>query len=217
MNGADLFIGLLWLLALLALTGALLVLLSRRVMRAVELQVAPFPAPEGRQVDVAVDGQRLHFHIVDRQPTDPHAANRLPVLLLHGLGGQLRHFEYGVAATLARERRVVSVDRPGSGYSTRSPGSPANLPEQARQLAALADAIDLGPAIVVGHSFGGALALAYALDHPQRVRALALVAPLTLAQHRLAPQFNVLRVRSDLLRRVLGWTRSSRSMRRRAC
>jgi pimeloyl-ACP methyl ester carboxylesterase len=141
-----------------------LLLITVRTVRKVE---QAFP-PMGRFVDVP--GARLH--VVER-------GQGPALLLVHGLAGQLGNFTYGIVDRLARSHRVVAVDRPGSGYSVRVPGASASLGAQADVLLALMDKLGLDRPVVVGHSMGGAIALALAQRHPARVRALALLAPLT--------------------------------------
>lgn len=101
-----------------------------------------------------------------------------PVVMIHGLGGQLRNFTYALAERLG-DKRLVMVDRPGSGYSR---GGPMGIAGQAAAVAALIGRLGLERPLVVGHSLGGAVALALALDHPGSVGALALIAPLTQVQ-----------------------------------
>ena len=115
-------------------------------------------------------------HVVERGQARPGVP---ALLMVHGLAGQLHHFHYGLMAPFEGETRVVAVDRPGSGYSTREAGHAITLQDQADVLAALIDELGLGQPVVVGHSLGGALALTLALRHPGKVRALALIAPAT--------------------------------------
>ncbi len=178
------------LLVLLA-APALLVLFTWVAARIVE---ATLP-PQGRFVDVP--GARLHVVEKGRGPA---------VLLIHGLSGQLGHFTYGVVDRLAREHRVVAVDRPGSGYSVRSPGAAATLSAQADAMAALIDKLQLGRPLVVGHSLGGAVALCLAQRHPQRVDGLALVAPLTHAPESVPSAFNGLMIARPWVRTLVAWT-----------
>jgi pimeloyl-ACP methyl ester carboxylesterase len=126
--------------------------------------------------------------------------------MIHGLAGQLSHYTYGVAGKLAERHRVVVVDRPGSGYSTRAPATPADLETQAASIAALIRTLSLGPAFVVGHSLGGAIALTLALEHPQQVAGLALLAPLTHIRDEVPPVFKGLTIESPFMRRLLAWT-----------
>ncbi|MFX8512336.1 alpha/beta fold hydrolase, partial [Acinetobacter baumannii] len=84
------------------------------------------------------------------------------VVMIHGLGGNMLHFGYAMADKLANDFRVVLVDRPGSGYSTRPDAAPATLTAQAGTIATLIRRLDLKQPLVVGHSLGGALSLAIA-------------------------------------------------------
>jgi pimeloyl-ACP methyl ester carboxylesterase len=176
--------------ALLALLVIALFLFTWRTNRKIE---AALP-PNGRFVDVP--GARLH--VVER-------GQGPAVLLVHGLSGQLGNFDYGMIEPLARNFRVVAIDRPAAGYSTRDPGAAADLPAQASTLAALIDKLDLDKPLVVGHSLGGAIALALAIHHPERVGGLALIAPLTHPPEHISPVFQAMTL-PMALRRLLAWT-----------
>jgi len=182
-------------LAAVAMPALLAFLFTAYTARKVEVLL---PAT-GRCVDVP--GARLHVR--EFEGADPGAP---AILLVHGLAGQLDHFTYGVTARLAGRHRIVAVDRPGCGYSTRAPGTPADLRTQAAILAALIDRLGLDAPLVVGHSLGGALALALALDHPRHVGGLALVAPLTHMQDEVPPVFAGLTILSPLWRHIVAWT-----------
>jgi pimeloyl-ACP methyl ester carboxylesterase len=185
---------LLALAGMLAIFVAILVLFTWFTARKVE-SVLP---PKGRFIDVP--GARLHI----REFGEQHAG--APVLMIHGLAGQLSHYTYGVAGKLAERHRVVVVDRPGSGYSTRAPETPADLSTQAASMAALLRTLGAGPAWVVGHSLGGAVALTLALEHPQQVAGLALLAPLTHIRDDVPPVFAGLTIESPLVRKLVAWT-----------
>jgi len=162
---------------------------------AIKRKVEALLPPKGRFVDVP--GARLHVREYGEGPA---------ILMIHGLGGQLAHFSYAVAPQLAGRFRVVAVDRPGSGWSTAA-GS-ADLASQATALAALIDRLALGRPLVVGHSLGGAVALALALDHPDKLSGLALLAPLTHMPEggRVPAVFKGLMIRPPLLRKLVAWT-----------
>ncbi len=151
--------------------------------------------PRGRFVDVP--GARLHVRESGHGPA---------VLLVHGLGGQSAHFDYGVADALAQHHRVIAVDRPGAGHSQRGPAMPADVSTQAAALAALIDQLGLVRPTVAGHSLGGAIALTLALEHPDKVGALALVAPLTHVQDSAPAVFRALAIESPWLRTLFAWT-----------
>jgi pimeloyl-ACP methyl ester carboxylesterase len=176
-------------LALAAL--AALALFTAHTARRVE---AALP-PDGHFVDV--DGARIHY--VDRGagPT---------LLLIHGLGGHARNFTYALVDRLAEEFRVVVMERPGSGHSTRPRGAAAGPRAQAHAVAGFVRALGLGRPLLVGHSLGGAVALATALEHPEVVSGLALVAPLTHPEDEPPRAFAGLRIRSPLRRALVAWT-----------
>lgn len=155
--------------------------------------------PQGRFVDVP--GARLHVREFGQGFGEGRA-----ILLVHGLGGQTSHFGYGLAALLAKRFRVVAVDRPGSGWSTRTGEAGADLSSQAAALAALTERLALGQPLVVGHSLGGAVALALALEHPAKVAGLALLAPLTHMRADVPAVFKGLTIASPLLRKLVAWT-----------
>jgi len=151
--------------------------------------------PAGGFIDVP--GARLHAVERGEGP---------PILMVHGLAGQLGDFTYAVVDLLAAHYRVVAVDRPGSGYSVRATGASASLMAQADAMSALIDALQLGRPLVVGHSFGAAVALALAQRHPERVAGLALAAPLTHPVDSVPAPFRGLQIESSWLRALVAWT-----------
>ena len=127
--------------------------------------------PSGRFVDV--DGGRLH--IVEMGPPDAP-----PVLLLHGASGNLGDIRMALGERLAAKYRVIVVDRPGHGWSDRPDGSADAAPmRQAELIHQALTRIGITKAILVGHSWSGALATAYALAFPDAVSGLVLLAPVT--------------------------------------
>ena len=177
-------------LAFVAILGAGLVLFAMYIRRRVEAAVPAL----GRFVQVG--DSRLHIVERGSGPT---------LVLVHGLGAQLRNF-YALVEHLAPKFHVICVDRPGCGYSTRPAHVSASLLGQADTIAKLLASLGLEKPIIVGHSYGGALALALALNHPERVGGLALVAPLTHAQDVVPHAFRDLVIPSGRLRRLIAWT-----------
>ena len=166
-----------------ALLVVVMALFSRAAARRAEAVVPPV----GRFVEVP--GARLHV-VEAGEARD----GRPPIVMLHGLAAQLHNFRYALVDDLARDTRVIALDRPGSGYSSREPGRATTLEEQADAVAAAMDALGLSRALLVGHSLGGALSLTIALRHPQKVAALALLAPLTALPPASSEAFRDLKV-----------------------
>lgn len=145
----------------------------------------------------AVTGGKIHY--VEQGLKDA------PVLvLIHGLSGQLQHFTYAMADDLARDFRVISVDRPGCGYSSRAHDGLADLPEQGRMIWEFLDQLGVSDPVLVGHSLGGALSLSMAQARPGKVKALALISPATRPMGATPDVFKGLEVRSPLVRRLIG-------------
>lgn len=180
------FIGLFGLGAL----GAL-VLFTSITARRVDAALPPL----GRFVEV--NGARIHYLDRGSGPT---------LLLIHGLGGSMRNFTHSVVDRLSGEFRIVVMDRPGSGESSRDPGACARLRSQAETVSAFIRALGLDRPVLVGHSLGGAVALAVALDYPDDVRGLALVAPLANVQETVPAAFGKLLINSRTLRKLVAWT-----------
>jgi len=100
----------------------------------------------------------------------------LPVVFLHGWA--LAHHTYRdvVARIAARGCRVYAPALPGFGGTPDLPSASFSLEGYATWVLDFVRAVDLKePAVLVGHSFGGGVAIRYAFDHPERVRSLVLV------------------------------------------
>jgi pyruvate dehydrogenase E2 component (dihydrolipoamide acetyltransferase) len=98
------------------------------------------------------------------------------IVFLHGLGGSQSTWA-SVLGDFAETYRIAAVDLPGHGTSDKP--SPEATDYSIRGLAArigeLLEKLELSPAVLIGHSLGGATALQLALDRPKLVRALAMV------------------------------------------
>ena len=128
--------------------------------------------PAGRFIDV--EGGRLHVLELGAQN------GGVPLVLLHGASGNLHDMRLGLGERLARSHRVILIDRPGHGWSGRPGGDEDASPaRQAALIAQVLDTLDIKRAIVIGHSFAGAIVTAFALDFPDRVAGLVLLAPVT--------------------------------------
>jgi pimeloyl-ACP methyl ester carboxylesterase len=126
----------------------------------------------GRLIDVA--GGRLH--VVDIGPRD---TSSLPVVLIHGASSNLESMRQPLGDLLSRNHRVIMIDRPGHGWSTRDTLADSTPAIQARMIDEALGKLGVDRALIVGHSWGGALAPAMAVNHPARVAGLVMLAPVT--------------------------------------
>jgi pimeloyl-ACP methyl ester carboxylesterase len=124
----------------------------------------------GRLVDVA--GATLH--VIDIGPRD---AAGPPVVMLHGASSNLEVMRQPVGERLARKHRVILIDRPGHGWSTRARPEDSTPEIQARMIKEALAKLGVSRAILVVHSWAGALGPRIALDYPQAVAGLVMLAP----------------------------------------
>lgn len=138
------------------------------IARRVEAQ---YP-PNGRFVEIS--GGRLHA--VEAGSAED---GRATVVLLHGASGNSADLMSALGPGLASRLRVVALDRPGHGWSDRIDPGAASPARQAVLIRIALRKMGVERAIVVGHSWAGALALHLALDHPDLVSGLVLLAPVS--------------------------------------
>jgi pimeloyl-ACP methyl ester carboxylesterase len=134
-------------------------------------QAPPLPFAEidyGFPVSTAMTAPTIAY--ID-QGTGPET-----LLLVHGLAANAGFWRYNIPE-LARHYRVIAVDLPGFGKSSKATSYPYSMSFYAATLARLIAELDLGPVTVVGHSMGGQVAMTMALRHPETVRRLVLAAP----------------------------------------
>ncbi|KZY29734.1 alpha/beta hydrolase [Roseovarius sp. HI0049] len=156
-------------LALLALALAVFWAVVQYRARAEEAQAEASHPPEGQLIEV--NGHTVHAVVMGSGPD---------VVLIHGASGNTRDMTLSLAPRLAREFRVFVFDRPGLGYTDRLNHSGATITQQADLLSAAAAQLGANKPVVVGHSYGGAVALAWAVHHPENLSALV---PLSAASH----------------------------------
>lgn len=102
-----------------------------------------------------------------------------PVLMIHGASANAREYMISLTPQLENQSvKLIMADRNGHGYSARLKNG-ADLGVQAAALKDVLEAYSDEAAVIVGHSFGGAVALRFALDHPDKVKAVVLSAPVT--------------------------------------
>lgn len=184
-----------WIVAVLAGTTALAFVVAQ-----VNAARAVARAPKLGQV-TPVNGGALHW--VEEGRRDAPGPT---LVCIHGLGGSLRAFTYALTPILAQHHRVISIDRPGSGYSERDGAHLAPLETQGRMVFELLDKLGVERPVLIGHSLGGALSLRMAYDQPDRVGGLVLLAAATRPVEDLPEVFTGLNVHSAALRNFLGET-----------
>jgi pimeloyl-ACP methyl ester carboxylesterase len=124
---------------------------------------------QGRTIDVA--GARLN--VVE---LGPRAVDGPPIVIIHGASSNLESMR-PIGELLAGHYRVILIDRPGHGWSTREDLENSTPAIQAKMIDEVFGKLGLGGAIIVVHSLAGALGPLLALDYPQRVAGLVMLAP----------------------------------------
>ncbi|MCJ2009917.1 alpha/beta fold hydrolase [Methylobacterium sp. J-092] len=107
------------------------------------------------------------------------------LVAIHGTLMTLEDMWLGPVPALARHFRVVAVDRPGHGRSTRARGTDASPWRQAELIHTAVRSLGLHRPVIVGHSYGGAVALAYGLLYPDDVAGIVALAPVCFPELRL--------------------------------
>ena len=125
---------------------------------------------EGSFIDV--EGARLH--VVELGPT---YARGLPIVLVHGASSSLLTMRKPLGDRLAKNHRVILIDRPGHGWSTRDNIADSTPAIQARMIDEALGKLGIDRAIFVGHSWAGSLMPAMALDYPKSVAAIVMLSP----------------------------------------
>lgn len=151
------------------------IVVTALAMLAVVTQVGVFlserahPA-QGRMVEVG--GATLH--VVDIGPRD---AAGPPIVMLHGASSNLEVMRQPVGELLAGKHRVILIDRPGHGWSTRARQEDSTPEIQARMIEEALAKFGVSRAIFVVHSWAGALGARIVLDYPHAVAGLVMLAP----------------------------------------
>ncbi|MGX5802688.1 alpha/beta fold hydrolase [Bradyrhizobium sp. Arg314] len=120
-----------------------------------------------------IDGMRIHYvHI----PASA-GADLPPVVFIHGASANLKDQMLPLKPLLEGRAEMLFLDRPGFGWSER--GDNETLAAQADTIAALMDRLGIEKAVIVAHSFGGAITTAFARQHPEKTLGLVFVSPAT--------------------------------------
>ena len=154
-------------LAATALGGCAL-LTDRRATAREAAAEAAYP-PTGRMVEV--EGRRIHAHVQGEGPD---------LVLIHGASGNTRDFTFALVDRLAQDYRVIAFDRPGLGWSDSLGPEGISPMMQAALLQKAADRLGVRRPIVLGHSYGGAVAMAWGLTDTPDVAALVVLSGATM-------------------------------------
>jgi pimeloyl-ACP methyl ester carboxylesterase len=145
--------------------------LAWRVTRQAERRHPPI----GRFLEV--DGLRVHYAEWGEGP---------PVVLLHGNGTMVDDWLIsGFTAVASRQFRVIAIDRPGYGYTSRPRNRVWTAEAQADLIRKTLARLGVDSPVVVGHSWGAIVSLALALNHPDSIRGLVLLGGYYFPTHRL--------------------------------
>lgn len=156
-------------LTLIALLVAGLVVWTKLKTREIE---ARYP-PTGEMIDVG--GYKLHAVHVPR----PAGADLPALVFIHGASGNLLDQSVPFRPKLEGRAEMLFIDRPGHGWSERGGAANATPDGQANAIAAAMKAKGITSAVIIGHSFGGAIAASFALAHPEMTSGLVFLAPAT--------------------------------------
>jgi len=171
-------------------------LVAWRFSHSVAAKAAAAIPPKGHFTEV--EGGRLHW--IEK-------GEGRPVVMIHGLAGNLHNFSYAMTDRLAEAGyRAIAIDRPGCGWSERDSDEQARIPEQARMIAEMLAKEGIEKPLLVGHSLGGAVSLALALNHADQVGGLALVSALITAPETPSEAFSGINVANPGMRRFIAET-----------
>jgi pimeloyl-ACP methyl ester carboxylesterase len=122
---------------------------------------------------LTVDGVKLRYRDT--------GSGEIPILLLHGLAASIEIWD-PVVQELRKRHRVLALDLPGFGRSDKPDAdfSPAYMSRVVRQFLTQ---LEVPKVTLIGHSYGGAVALRFAIDTPASLDRLVLVAPAVLGRH----------------------------------
>ena len=154
---------------LLVIVVAALAILALVTQAGVFALQRAYPA-RGKMIEVA--GATLN--VVDIGPRD---APGPPVVMIHGASSNLEVMRQPLGEMLAGNHRVILIDRPGHGWSTRARLEDSTPAIQGGMIDEALEKLGVGPVVLLVHSWSGALGARMALDYPKRVAGLVMLAP----------------------------------------
>jgi pimeloyl-ACP methyl ester carboxylesterase len=153
---------------------------------------------QGRMIEV--EGATLH--VLDLGPRD---AAGPPIVMIHGASSNLEAMRQPLGEALAATHRVILIDRPGHGWSTRARLEDSTPDIQGRMIDEVLKKLGVGPVILVVHSWAGALGARMALNYPGRVAGLVMLAPVAYPWPGGVGWYNKL-VTTPVIGRLLAYT-----------
>jgi pimeloyl-ACP methyl ester carboxylesterase len=148
---------------------AALVILALATQAGVIVFQHRYPA-RGKAIEVA--GATLN--VLDIGPKD---AAGPPIVLIHGASSNLEAMRRPLGDRLSANHRVILIDRPGHGWSSGASDEASTPVAQGRMIEEALKQLDVGPVILVVHSWAGALGARMAIDYPARIAGLVMLAP----------------------------------------
>ncbi|WFU45570.1 alpha/beta hydrolase (plasmid) [Bradyrhizobium sp. CB82] len=140
----------------------------------------PYPV---QYLDLTLEGQSVRMAYMDVPPAA--AANGKTVVLLHGKSFSGDYWAHTIATLTGQGYRAIAPDQIGFGKSSK-PDIRYHFDILARNTKALLDGLGITRAAIVGHSFGGMLAVYFARNYPETTQVLALENPIGLEDYRSA-------------------------------
>ncbi|MFK7857747.1 MAG: alpha/beta fold hydrolase [Granulosicoccus sp.] len=123
---------------------------------------------------IEAGGHRLHVIDSMTDAGDANLSEDFTIILIHGASTSALDFDTNLHPLLARQWRVVSIDRPGHGYSDRGPAHLASNPaQQAQMILDTLQTMDIDNPVFVGHSWAGSVVMAALLAEHDQVQAKA--------------------------------------------
>lgn len=154
---------------IIVLLVAALAILALATQAGVVFLERAFPA---RGQAIEVDGATLN--VADIGPRD---AAGPPVVIIHGASSNLETMRHPLGDMLATHHRVILIDRPGHGWSTRRSEATSTPAAQGRMIEDALEKLGAGQVVLVVHSWAGALGARMAIDYPARIAGLVMLAP----------------------------------------
>lgn len=121
-----------------------------------------------------IAGSAGDLFIDDGGPAEESGA--LPVIFVHSASGSTHHWSAQLKH-LRQTRRAIALDLRGHGKSAQPANGDFAVAGMAEDIGSVADQLKLGRFVLVGHSMGGFVAIAYAGAHPERIAGLFLLDP----------------------------------------